>query len=170
MTIRKGDEQVCSNCGAPATVNEGIYQFKESGLTNVSLCGVELITCDTCGNIDPIIPNANDLMAVLAWTIATRKYRLFGEEVRFLRKYLKMSGVEFAKMIGVDKATLSKWENNDDRVGGSSDRLIRSVVLTLGDGLNDKAAEGVRNFDWIVEEYRAEQMSVDMETLEVQTV
>ncbi len=65
MTMRK-DRQVCSNCGAPATVREGVYQFKESGLTNVSLSGIELIACDACGNIDPIIPNANDLMDVLA--------------------------------------------------------------------------------------------------------
>lgn len=169
MTMRK-DEQVCSNCGAPATVKEGVYQFKESGLINVSLSGVELITCNTCGNIDPVIPNTNDLMAALAWHIATRRFRLSGEEVRFLRKYLKMSGVEFAKLIGVDKATLSKWENGSDPVGGSSDRLIRSVALTLGEGLKDRAEEGIRNFDWIVEEYRTEQMNVDMETLEVQTV
>lgn len=80
-----------------------------------------------------------------------------------------MSATDFAKLIGVDRATLSKWENNADNVGGSSDRLIRSVALALGEGLKGRAEEGIRNFDWIVEEYRSEQMNVDMETLEVQT-
>jgi len=168
MTMRKEEEVICSNCDSPtAKIKEGVYQFRESGLTNVSLMGVDRIVCDQCGNIDPIIPNVNELMTVLAWHIATRRYRLCGEEVRFLRKYLKMSAAEFSKLIGVDKTTLSKWENNSDKVGGSSDRLIRSVVLTLGEGLKERAEEGVRTFDWIMEEYRNENVRVDMETLEV---
>ena len=151
-----GGEQVhvsCSNCGSDAEViSSGVYQFRESGLENVTLSGIELITCRVCGNIDPVITNVNELMEALAWHIATRKYRLSGQEVRFLRKYLKMSAVEFSKLIGTDKSTVSKWENDKETIGAQSERLIRSVVLALGEGLKQRTEEGIRSFDWIVED------------------
>jgi transcriptional regulator with XRE-family HTH domain len=108
-------------------------------------------------------------MAALAWHIATRPFLLSGEEVRFLRKYLRMSATDFAKLIGADRSTLSNWENNKKPIGSQSERLIRSVVLALGDGLKLRAEEGIRTFDWIVEEPRSESIRIDMDTLEVQT-
>ncbi|SEF99277.1 Helix-turn-helix domain-containing protein [Bryocella elongata] len=160
----------CSNCGSESATTQGVYQFRESGLNNVTLTGIELLTCKECGNTDPVIPNVNDLMAALAWHIATRKYRLNGEEVRFLRKYLKMSATEFAKLIATDRSTLSNWENGKQKIGPQSERLIRSVVLALGDGLKERTEEGVQSFEWLVDEYRPEQMRVDMDTMEVQTI
>lgn len=164
---REGGRVICSNCGAEATVKVGTYPFKESGLSNVSLIGVELVSCPICGNADPVIPDATDLMNALAWHVATQKYKLCGEDVRFLRKYLRMSAVDFAKLIGVHKSTLSKWENGEDAVGDSSDRLIRSVALALGEGLKDRAEEGIQTFNWIVADYRSAPMNVDMGTMEV---
>jgi DNA-binding transcriptional regulator YiaG len=170
MSNREEERAGCSNCGSPARVVEGDYLFRECGLSNVSLMGVELILCDACGNADPVIPDANDLMAALAWHISTQKFRLSGEHVRFLRKYLKMTAADFSKLIGVHKSTLSKWENDEDAIGDTSDRLIRSVALTLGDGLKTRAEEGIRSFTWIVNDYRSGSMNVDMDTLEVQNV
>jgi DNA-binding transcriptional regulator YiaG len=121
------------------------------------------------GNVDPIIPNVNDLMAASAWHIATQKYRLDGDEIRFLRKYLKMNAKEFARLIGVDNTTLSKWENASDGIGQSSETLVRSMALALGEGRKARAEEGIKLFtSWIVEDYDpGSKMSVDMETLEV---
>jgi len=65
----------------------------------------------------------NALMRILALAVIKKPYRLTGEEVRFLRKYLRLT--EFSRLIHVDKTTLSKSENNDDRLGDQSDRLIR---------------------------------------------
>src|SRR5882762_4279340 len=146
MSHQKEEMITCSSCGAKAVVAVGTYPFKESGLSNVTLINVELIQCGVCGNVDPIIPDVNDLMRALAWHCATQKYRLSGEDVRFLRKYLNMSGVEFAQLLGVDKSTLSKWENDDDPVGTANERLIRSVALSLGDGLKERSEEGIRSF------------------------
>jgi len=170
MTKREEEVTICSNCGSEGKVTVGSYPFKESGLTGVTLIGIELIECEACQNVDPIIPDVNDLMRALAWHLTTQKYRLSGEDVRFLRKYLKMSGVDFAKLLGADKSTLSKWENGEDPIGTANERLIRSVVLTLGDGLKERSDEGVRSFTWITEEYHRGPINVDMDTLEVQNV
>jgi len=169
MTELEKEKMVCSNCGNEATRTIGVYPFKECGLNNVTLIGVYLIECPSCGNVDPIIPDVNDLMRALAWYVSTQRFRLTGEDVRFLRKYLKMTGVEFANLLGVDNTTLSKWENHADPIGTANERLIRSVALAIGDGLKERSEEGVRTFTWITEEYNRGPMNVDMETLEVQT-
>jgi len=134
----------CGNCGQSAKVVRGSYAFKESGLSNVTLQGIELIRCGHCGNEDPIIPRVNDLMRLLTVAVICKPFQLRGEDIRFLRKYLRMTGAEFAHLMDVDKTTLSKWENNDDKVGSQSDRLIRLTVLSLGDGLREKLDEVIR--------------------------
>jgi len=107
------------------------------GLKNVILQGVEVVQCPQCGDEQIIIPRLDELMRTLAFAVISQPYRLQGEDVRFLRKYLKMTQAEFASYLEIDKTNLSKWENNDDRIGEQSDRLIRSISLALGDGLKE---------------------------------
>jgi len=139
----------CSNCGAPARVVHGTYNLKEVGLKSVVLQGIEIVKCPRCRNEDPIIPNMNGLMRALALAVIEKPYRLAGEEVRFLRKYLRLTGDEFSRLIHVDKSTLSKWENNEDRVGDQSDRLIRLVAVGLGEGLKEESERVIRSFPQI---------------------
>lgn len=131
----------CSACGAPAKIMRGSYEFKECGLRRVVLESIDLIRCGKCKNVDPIIPRLNELMRVVALALIRKPFGLVGQEVRFLRKYLGMTGEEFAGLLHVDKTTLSKWENGEDPVGGQSDRLIRLVALALGEGLNESLVE-----------------------------
>lgn len=136
----------CSNCGADAPVVVGSYRFEESGLDCVILAGIEIIKCAQCGNEDPIIPRLNALMRLLTLAVLKKPYRLCGQELRFLRKYVRMTGEQFATFLHVDKTTISKWENNEDPIGDQSDRLIRAVVLALGQGLRAKLEEAIRAF------------------------
>ncbi|MBK7927695.1 MAG: helix-turn-helix domain-containing protein [Bryobacterales bacterium] len=136
----------CSACGAPAKIVRGSYPFRECGLPNVVLQGVELIRCSQCGNEDPVIPRLNQLMRVLALAVVCKPYRLRGEDVRFLRKYLKMTSDEFARLLHIDKTNLSKWENNHDRIGPQSDRLIRMMAVALGEGLGDELQNVIASF------------------------
>lgn len=143
MTMKQYD---CSDCGSVAQVVRGSYHFKESGLSSVVLHGIELIQCEKCGNEDPIIPNVNDLMRLLAVGVIVKPERLAGEEIRFLRKYLRMTGAEFSRLLDVDKTTLSKWENNADPIGDQSDRLVRTMALIMGDRLREKLDEVISHF------------------------
>ena len=161
-------KQQCSKCGAEARVIRGSYRFRESGLPNVILQGIEIIQCPACGNEDPIIPRLSRLRRVLALSMVNKPYRLRGEEIRFLRKYLSKTGQEFARLIHVDKTTLSKWENNDDRVGDQSDRLIRLLVLALGQGLQGFAASTVEAFPGIKDRKSPVRVEVDSEKMSYQ--
>jgi len=134
----------CSNCSEPANIAHGNYQFKESGLENVILCGIELIKCDHCGNEDPIIPGLDDLFRTIALALVTKPYGLAGEEVRFLRKYMGLTGDGFSRLLHIDKTTLSKWENNDDPVGTQSDLAIRMLTMSRDKSLLNKLDSVVR--------------------------
>jgi DNA-binding transcriptional regulator YiaG len=49
------------------------------------------VLCPKCKSEDPIILNMNGLMRALARAVIEKPYRLTGEEVRFLRKYLRLT-------------------------------------------------------------------------------
>jgi DNA-binding transcriptional regulator YiaG len=160
----------CTNCGATARVVRGSYDFAESGLKRVRLQGIELIVCDQCGNVDPIIPRVNDLMRLLAIAVIAKPYRLAGDEIRFLRKYLRMTGDEFGRLLHINRTNLSKWENDEDRVGAQSDRLVRAIALSLGDGLRGKLEEVIRKFPEIRDEPAAMRIDMDTEKMSYQYV
>jgi DNA-binding transcriptional regulator YiaG len=151
----------CSNCGAEATVSRGSYHFIESGLDNVVLQGIEIIHCDNCENDDPIIPRMNDLMRLLTIAVIGKRYTLCGEEIRFLRKYLLKTAEQLAQMLHVDKTTVSKWENDADKIGDQSDRLLRVYALALGDGLETKLKDMIECFPAIESEQRHIGIEID---------
>jgi putative zinc finger/helix-turn-helix YgiT family protein len=158
----------CAECGATAAIKKGTYRFRESGLDNVVLKGIEIVRCPACGEESPIIPNLEGLLRTLALAIVTSKLPLAGPEVRYLRKYLAMSGDQFARMLHTDKSTLSKWENGAVNIGSKSDLLIRAVALHLGRGLREEAEQVIRGFEQIDEESTEapHRIEVDSETLE----
>jgi DNA-binding transcriptional regulator YiaG len=156
----------CSVCGAAVTVTRGQYRFKECGLPNVVLSGVELIHCEDCGNTDPIIPRISDLMRTLATALVAKPCKLDGREVRFLRKYLRMNGEEFSSLLKINKSTLSKWENNEQEIGPQSDLLIRGFAAVLGDGLRKGIEETFRNFQHIQDGKSKTRLSLDAESMQ----
>ena len=126
----------CINCGSKETVSySGEYKFVECGLDNVVLKGIPIIDCPECGIQDPIIPNFEGLLGVIAAALVQKPCPLNGAEVRFLRKYGGWNAVEFGKMVGVDSTTISKWENGKQPVGKPADRLIRVTAL-VGEKMN----------------------------------
>jgi putative zinc finger/helix-turn-helix YgiT family protein len=159
---------LCSDCGSEALIQRGTYRFRESGLDNVVLKGIEIVKCPACGNEEPIIPNLDGLLRIIAVAIVTNRLPLAGAEVRYLRKYLEMSGEQFARILHTDKSTLSKWETGAVNIGSKSDLLIRAVALNLGRGLRDNAEQITRDFEHIDEESTASpnRIEVDSETLE----
>lgn len=57
--------------------------------------------------------------------------RLTGAEIRFLRKHLGWSAEAFAGVIGVRPETVSRWENEKEPMGATSERLLRLMALRL---------------------------------------
>jgi len=163
MTKKKAQ---CSNCGSEAKIVRGDYEFKETGLRDLVLLDIELVKCGKCGNVDPILFQVDELMHIAAVAILQKPYRLQGEELRFLRKHIDMSQEEFAKLLHVDKTTLSKWENNEDPIGVQSDLLARAVVIARDKRLEKRAADHIRAFEKIADKQKRVRVEVDTEKRE----
>ena len=48
-----------------------------------------------------------------------------------MRKHLGLKGREWATLLRLDQATLSRWENGDQQIGLQSDALIRLLYLRI---------------------------------------
>lgn len=120
----------CPHCRKKMIHKIGKYHYTESGMDNVYLDGVEKYTCN-CGETSVTIPSIMELHDLLGVAIVNKPIGLEGKEVRFLRKNMGYSGKEFADIIGVDHTTLSRWENNNQAVSRSHDRLIRLTYMNI---------------------------------------
>jgi len=119
----------CRNCEkAEMRSSTETYLYSESGLSNVVLVGVEVRRCPSCGHHELVLPRVSELHRTIAYALIRKHSRLSGSEVRYLRKYLGWSGVDFARHLGVDPSTVSNWETEKDPIGGPSDRALRLMV------------------------------------------
>lgn len=133
--------RTCRHCEKAAlTKQTETYLYTESGLPNVTLVGVEVRRCPSCGHHEVVLPRIEELHRTIALAVIRKRSRLTGAEVRYLRKYLGWSGVDFAHHIGVDPSTVSNWENDKDPIGPSSDRLLR-LMVAHGSPVDDYALD-----------------------------
>ena len=139
-------KNLCSLCEHEMEETRGDYPFPESGLPNVVLEDIRLFKCPECGNVEPLIHGAKHLMRALALAVLDKPTPLCGAEIRYLRKHVGWKAAKLAELIGVDKTTVSKWENDQDSIGPQSDRLLRLIVRDqiLAEELRSATAEAVR--------------------------
>lgn len=80
------------------------------------------------------IRDAEQLHDVIARAVVGAHGRLRGQEVRFLRARLDLSQAEVARVLGVTRGAVAKWEARPDHpVPGTADRALRLFfVLKLG--------------------------------------
>lgn len=117
---------MCPNCGSKdVLINRGEHKFTESGLDNIILKNVEIEKCNTCGEKVVFIPKPKQLLKIIGEQIILNPNRLSSSEIKFLRKNIYLKINEFAKIMGVNRATVSRWENKHCTPTGPEDRLIR---------------------------------------------
>ncbi len=118
----------CLQCGHDMRTTVENYRYEPVDGLVVTLAGIEVSRCPNCGEHEATIPRIEELHRKLAGVVVRKRARLVPAEIRFLRTYLGLSGTDFAKMMGVDKTTVSKWENDAQPIGPQADRLLRLMV------------------------------------------
>jgi putative zinc finger/helix-turn-helix YgiT family protein len=118
----------CLDCGTAMETRRENYRYTESGLKGVTLKDIEVSRCPNCGYSEVSIPHVEGLHRAIARLLIEKPTRSTGEEVRFLRKILGLSGVDLARSMGVAPETVSRWENDDPPIGPQADRLLRLMV------------------------------------------
>ena len=118
----------CLRCeGVKAKTTRENEQFSDL-LPGVVLLDVAVTKCTTCGNREVEVPYMDDLMKAVARAVVKMGGRLTGDEVRFLRTFLELSGVELAELMDSTPGTVSRWENNRTPVGRTADLLLRTIA------------------------------------------
>ena len=122
-------ERKCHICaGSMRGVREN-YHYTECGLNSVYLKNILVFHCG-CGAVVPEIPQMTTLHRAIVLDVLKKGTLLSGEEIRFLRKMARLSGVDLARVMGVHPVTVSKWENNNSNIGPSNDRVLRLICFT----------------------------------------
>ncbi len=113
-------------------VSAGTYEYTECGMSRISLVGVNVHVCPKCGKRAVSIPSIEELHRTIARAVAEKDDRLLPQEIRFLRKQLGFSGVDFAGVMGKSPETVSRWESTTTPMvmDPSAERLLRLMVMT----------------------------------------
>ncbi len=121
-------ERRCYECEKTMTGKRENYRYQEAGLKSVVLLNIVVYHCE-CGAIVPEIPYAGLLHHCIAMSVLEKKTLLSGEEIRFMRKAAGYSATELARVMGMNKVTVSHWENDKRKIGKDADRLLRLVCF-----------------------------------------
>jgi putative zinc finger/helix-turn-helix YgiT family protein len=122
----------CPVCETRMTSKIENYKYTASGLSNVVLRSVAVHRCPNCGEHEVEIPRLLQLHEAIGTALAMKRPALVPNEIRFLRKSLGFSGSEFAREMGVEPETVSRWEHGALAMGLSAERLLRLMVLSRG--------------------------------------
>lgn len=120
----------CLNCGTRMETRRENYRYIASGLPNVVLLDVDVHRCAECGGDAVSLPRIEQLHRGLAMAIIRERGRLTPQEIRFLRKWRGWSSADFARFMGVDPSTVSRWESVDapQAMGPQAERALRLAV------------------------------------------
>jgi len=149
-------------CGDQVTAFRGDYLFVESGLDNVMLRGVKLLKCSKCGNVTPVLSKINELMRVIASAVVLQPSPLTGKQIRYLRKYIGLTGEQFGKKLGLTKEHISRLETEKHSVGDQTDRLIRYLAISTDPALQRMIAQLFERLDNIKGESQPERIEVNL--------
>ena len=71
----------------------------------------------------------NKLQLVVIRALVHKPYLLTGAELKFIRKYLKLSTTEFGKKLGISHAAIVKWEKEQTHPSPAQEVYIRMFVI-----------------------------------------
>lgn len=94
----------------------------------VVLKDAAVVETDAAGDETVTIPDMGALVAAIAVNRCLEPRKLAGGEIRFMRKALGMTQAAFAETLDIDPATVSRWENDGQVLGGFAEKCLRHLV------------------------------------------
>lgn len=108
------------------------YEMEDLGLPYpIKIINAAVERTDSLKNLKSVsIPDFEGLLAHFAFLRTMVPNKLLGSEARFLRRTLGVTAKEFATMLSVDAATVSRWENSKQTISESNERHLRLLVAS----------------------------------------
>ena len=126
------------------------YHFVGSGLANVYLVGVEFEFDEKTGLQAAGIPCLPNLLEAIGKVLVEKKTPLSADEIRFLRKRLRLASKVFAELVGLSSEQYSRVENGAVTVTPTVERVVRLLYATLARLSPDESHE-VATTKWTAE-------------------
>lgn len=120
----------CPACGTPMEASRETHHFTESGLSSVYLQKMRIERCPGCGEELFEVPYPAKVQRAIATAIAQLPQRWDGEHLRFIRRYLGLTGEQLGQYLHTDRSKISRWEHGES-IGQSTERLLRLLVPAL---------------------------------------
>jgi len=121
----------CLKCSSPFRRTRGDHRYVESGLSFVVLSQCILLVCIACDVSAAVLPNAETLHIAIVEKLLRVPARFTGEVIRFVRRSLKLTGDEFAGLLGTSRVEVSRWENEHSGMHGLTELRLRLQMIDL---------------------------------------
>lgn len=130
MSSKGENRTLCLQCGSEMSSRAEDVDYEWAGM-RVLLGGVQVRRCPKCGEREIVIQKAQRLHRAIAEHLAHKEERLLPIEIRFLRKWMGLSNVDFASRMGVTQETSSRWQSAESpaQMDRPAERLLRMLVL-----------------------------------------
>lgn len=121
----------CMTCDStkPMKVEATTHKYRESGLDNIILVGVQKFKCEECGEEHFNFGNVDQLHSIIAEFLIKKDTQLTGKEARFLRVKLGYSADMLANLLGYSKDHIYRFENESVPMQQSFDRVLRFAYV-----------------------------------------
>lgn len=106
-------------------------RIEQINFNQVALVEGVVYQCPSCHERFDGFERVEELSKAVAHHIARQVERLTPAEIRYLRKYLGYSSVDFASFLGVTPETVSRWESevNPKPMKLATEKLLRYMAL-----------------------------------------
>ena len=105
----------CPACGQQMECREETVPYTDAGLENIYVEGAQVCRC-ACGESMVGFKALPELHRRIGERLLTKAALLTGPEIRFLRKNMRLKGLELASLLGVEPATVYRLEAVDQTI------------------------------------------------------
>lgn len=144
----------CPKCKSEMELTRGVHHYRESGLKNIWLENWPIFVCRKCKTKLPLLLDPDKTSRAITRALVSEKGRLDGDSIVFLRRAMRLTTEALGRVLGVDRVTVTRWENNKRRIQGQYDYLLRHEAINrilpqdvqpgVRDAVNEIVAGGYR--------------------------
>jgi len=110
--------------------DKDFYQYAESGLSNVYITAGKVLTNDVGEKVYEV-GNVKVWNTLVAFSLITKPFPLSSPEIRYLRKYMRMTQSGLATLLSKTRVTASRWENGTLEMDKNAELVLRLTALEL---------------------------------------
>ena len=104
------------------------YNYSESGLPNIFIDNVSYVENDR-GEIIYKLGTIKVINALIAFSLLVKPFGLSGKEVKFLRKFMRLTQDGLGNLLSKSRITVNRWEQNTLALDRNAEIVLRLAAF-----------------------------------------